>query len=441
MYNCSPFLSLVILATLLTSGILHSRTWTQTSSGRTLEADFVKITGDNITVKRNSDGKEFTLLLSKLSIRDRTFVAKQVKPVSPSNNTSAKDLYKDVKSFKVEDIPTTGDAHRKLDKVDAVILEFMVEHGIPAVSFAVSKNRKILHDRAFGWDDSSLSTPLPVGRIMRLASMSKPITHAAVNTLIADKKLSMDDKPFEILKLKDLKSDKFDDRWKDITIEHLLKHKGGFDRAISGDSTFKSKSVCKDLGIKLDEMTPMDLVRWYLQQPLDFKPGERDAYSNFGYILLARVVEKVGGKPYVDFLQTTIGKESGMTAILVSRTEPQDRNPNEIWYCLHPEFTKPITPFPMRFETKDGAGSLACSASDYCRFLEHYTIGGKPRRRGANYKCFFGSTYGTTSVCSQRADGISYAAICNRRGKGDLDWNKKLKAKIDEALNEVAGKL
>ena len=131
-----------------------------------------------------------------------------------------------------------------------------------------------------------------------------------------------------------------------------------------------------------------------------------------------------------------------MTTLRLSRSDPSDRLPGEVWYCLHPEYTKEAKLFPVRMETKDGSGALACSAADYCRFLEHYSIRGNRRVNGGRYAgTFFGSTPGCTSACSQRPDGIVYTVICNRRSTGGSDWNKELKSLLDKALDPIAADL
>lgn len=388
-----------------------------------------------------------TIARERLSAGDLGFIEAQPAPLSasavPGKKTAvSEDRFKDVPKFTKDKIPVSGEAKAGLSTVDDAILDFMVARGIPALSFALSKGGKILHNRAFGWADADLKTPLTPGRSMRLASITKPVNRAAIETLVADGKLKLDDPVFEVLELQGLADAKLDPRWKDVTIQHLLDHKGGWDRGKAGDFTYRSKSICEELHVPLKEMEPMHLVKWALARPLDFDPGAREVYSNFGYILLARVVEKKSGKSFVDFLRDTVGKTAGMTTLLVSRSDPPDRLPGELWYCLNPEYPAKEQPWTLRVESKDGSGALACSADDYCRFLEHYSIVGKPRRPGGKYSgVFFGSTPGATSVCVQRPDGICYTAIANRRPAGKAAWNAELKAAIDGALQGVAGKL
>jgi CubicO group peptidase (beta-lactamase class C family) len=437
---------LSFLMAVFSAALASARTWTEAATERKIEADYVS-SNEREVVLRMPDRRQVSIGLDRLSPGDLEFIKAQATvmhpPGAPARKTSAgADRFKDVPPLKKDKIPVSGEPNGALAAVDDAILGFMVAKGIPALSFALSKDGKLLHNRAFGWSDADLKSPLATGMSLRLASITKPVNRAAIETLIGDGKLKLDDRVFDVLELGTLVKGKLDPRWKDITIQHLLDHKGGWDRDKSGDFTFNSKGVSEELHVPLKKLEPVHLVRYALARPLDFDPGAREVYSNFGYILLARVVEKLGGRPFVEYLRDTIGKTAGMTTMLISRSDPPDRAPGEVWYCLHPEYPVKEQPWTLRMETKDGSAALACSADDYCRFLETYSIVGKPRRAGGKYSgTFFGSTPGVTSVCSQRPDGICYCAIANRRPTVKADWNKELKEAIDGALQGIADKL
>ena len=90
------------------------------------------------------------------------------------------------------------------------------------------------------------------------------------------------------------KGAKFDRRWREVTIHQLLQHTGGWDRDKSFDPMFHNNQICEELKIPSPALQK-DIIRYMVRQPLDFNPGERYAYSNFGYCLLGRVIEKVTG--------------------------------------------------------------------------------------------------------------------------------------------------
>ena len=82
--------------------------------------------------------------------------------------------------------------------------------------------------------------------------------------------------------------------WKRITTRHLLQHTGGWDRDKSFDPMFRPREISRTLGVA-SPPGPRDILRYRLGQPFEFDPGTRYAYSNFGYCVLGRVIEKVTG--------------------------------------------------------------------------------------------------------------------------------------------------
>lgn len=429
----------------LTNAPSHARTWTEAASGRKIEAEFVSSADGKVMVQMKGGGK-VAIDLARLSPEDQRFVAEKLKtPPANAGVTAGKleDRFEDMPKLKAEEIPASGDESKQLAAVDAVIRQFMVEKGIGAVTFALSKNGKLLHDRAFGWADADLKKPLQPGVRMRVASMTKPVVMAAIKTLITDGRLKESDLVFPLLELGNHKEAKgCDERWQKVTVQNLLDHKAGWDRDVSGDFTGLTRQMCDDFKVKLNELTPEHMVRFGLTRKFDFEPGERYAYCNYGYILLVRVIEKVSGQKFMDYLHATVCKTAGVESFSLSTSDARDRQAGEIWYCYHPEHPKPEVPLSFRTDARDGAGVLACTAADYCRFLENYSIIGNQRKAGSKYRgSFSGSHTGVSAICTQRSDGINYAIICNRRGGGSTDWNGDLRKLVDAELEKVAGEL
>jgi CubicO group peptidase (beta-lactamase class C family) len=419
------------------------------STGRKIEAEFVSADGEAATISM-AGGKKFTVALSRLSAEDQAFVREQLKPAPqppPSTveqpSASAADLFEDVGNLSMDKIPVAGESHAALAGVDEAIRRYMADKRIPALTFAVSKDGKLLHHRAFGWADPSLRTPLAPGVRMRLASLTKPVVKAAIQTLIADQKLKADDRVFELLELGRYEEAKGCDRnWSDVTIQHLLDHRGGWDRDKSGDFTFSCTAMARTFHVKLSELEPQHVVRYGLTQKMDFPPGKQYAYCNYGYILLVRVIEKLSGRKFIDYLQATVCKTADAPTFSLSASDARDRQPGEVWYCYHPEYKEPQIPIPFRVEARDGAGVLACSAADYCRFLDSYSISGTRRKSGDKIDATFsGSHPGVTAICAQRPDGINYTAIANRRESGKSDWGEDLRKVVDAQLDDAARKL
>lgn len=309
-------------------------------------------------------------------------------------------------------------------KADAAIARFMKDHEIHAATFAVSRAGHLLHERAFGFADRGLTQPLTPRVRMRIASISKPFTAAAIKYLIRDHKLALSDPVVKFLPKAGFPPPS-DKRWNSITIGEVLGHKGGWDRETAGDPMFQDDLIRREL--HTNSLAPADVVRWMLTQRLQFDPGVRTAYSNFGFCLLGVIIEEVTGELYADFLQRTVFREAGVNTMTLSSSRPEQRNPEEIWYDFGAEGEH------FLIEPMQAHGGWVCTAADLTRFLDKFWINGDPRTHGNGYWVFYGSLPGTTSIAVQRPDGLDYALLLNKRDPGG-NWNEKLKTLVDAAM-------
>ncbi|RMH95656.1 class A beta-lactamase-related serine hydrolase [Pseudomonas songnenensis] len=152
-----------------------------------------------------------------------------------------------------------------------------------------------LHECHYGWH----SIPLLSSRVtkesrFRYASMTKALTADAVLRQVSTGRLSLDDHLLDLL-LPDVAIT--DTRLQSVTIEHLLRHSAGFDRLRSTDPMVvrNRKPWCPYTAEPLTKVT------------LDFAPGERYAYSNLNYCLLAMVLERVSEQPFRQLIEREYG--------------------------------------------------------------------------------------------------------------------------------------
>jgi CubicO group peptidase (beta-lactamase class C family) len=225
--------------------------------------------------------------------------------------------------------PATGKTDPAYEPFDKMMLEFLEKNPkVPGAAIAVAKEGRIVYSRGFGYADGK--TPVEPDSRFRIASISKPITAVAILRLVEQGKLKLDDLVFDVLGLAEPKKG-FDPRWKKITIRHLLQHTGGWDRNKSFDAMFVNGKVCSQLEVP-SPATPKDVVRYMLEQPLDFDPGSQFAYSNLGFAILGRVIEKVTGGPYEDFAVREVLLPIGAKSTRVGKTSYEDRWPGEVHY-------------------------------------------------------------------------------------------------------------
>jgi N-acyl-D-amino-acid deacylase len=329
-----------------------------------------------------------------------------------------------------------------LDAFDEAMQTFMRERHIQAGTLAVMKDGKLVLSQGFGHADVDGKRQVDPDDPFRIASVTKPFTAAAVRKLIKEGKVKADTKVFAYLGVTPPPSKEADPRLKDITVQHLLDHKGGWDRDTAFDPMFRSQEIAKSLG-KSGPAGSDDVVHYMAGQPLQFDPGSKSVYSNFGYCVLGRVVEKASGKSYVSYLQDSILAPLGVKSIELGHSLVKERDPHEPCY-LDPGTgvsvfdSKKEVPAPdgtFYLEAMDSHGGLIASAPDLVRFGAAYWISGEPRKPKdrAEYT-FFGSLPGTHSMLWQRADGIVIAALFNQR----TDPSRRDYDKIQEMMTKAA---
>lgn len=285
--------------------------------------------------------------------------------------------------FREETAPhqiASGAGDSRFSAFDTLISDFLKEHRATGVSVAVTNQGKLAFARGYGYSDVATQTSVDEQTLFRIASISKPITAVAILQLVERGLLDLDAKVLDILKLEsdiDSAADKFDARWRDVTIRHLLQHRGGWDRDASFDAMFQSVRFAKQMNAPppADQWT---VIKAMLSQPLDFSPGLRYAYSNFGYCLLGRVVEAISDQDYESYVQQHVLEPIGITDMRIGSTRLEGRLENETRY-YHPGTGESVfaddlgqqTPHPYgawNLEAMDSHGGWLATASDLAKF-------------------------------------------------------------------------
>lgn len=222
-------------------------------------------------------------------------------------------------------------ADSSLAAFDSAVESYMKEPArtIPGGSLAVTRNGELVLARGYSWI-TDLETPVEPTSLFRMASISKTLTGAAIALLAEEGDLSFSDK---IIDLIDLPGTICDDRVKDINVEHLLYHVGGWDREVTGDPMSMDLKIAEDLGMPLP-ITREAIIRWTNTKCLDFAPGTVNGwtYSNYGYMLLGQIIETVAGVPYEAFVQERLLKPLGIRRMRLGRTLLRHRLPGEVLY-------------------------------------------------------------------------------------------------------------
>lgn len=331
--------------------------------------------------------------------------------------------------------PVTGPADAAFAPLDALVTEHMDKAEASAATLAVSRAGQVLHQRGFGTIGPHSEQPTPPDAPFRIGSVSKPLTASAVRKLIADGRLHAQSRAFELLDLRPARLDDTepDPRLEQITITHLLEHKAGWDRDATFDPVFRLDRICEAMSLRRPP-TPTDVVRYMMARPLDHEPGAKEAYSNVGYVVLGRVVERAGRMPYERYVTRHILRPIGCDAIIPGRSGERGRYPKEV--CYPPEA------YDVQLEAMDAAAGWVASAPDLCRFMTHYWLNGRPRKptQWGNWH-FFGTLPGTTAYVEQREDGYNLAVLFNNRRQDHYEQDHEaLRAAMNQALDAIVAK-
>ena len=221
----------------------------------------------------------------------------------------------------------------ELRALDKKIERYITKWWIKGASLAITRNDSLIYAKGYGWADEEKGIEMQPGHIMRMASVSKLMTAVGIMVLQDRGLLNIKDTVFGpdgILCDSLYSSHIKDKKHYRITVEHLLRHQGGFYR----DPVFSSRDVKHQMG--LDHAPEKeDYFKLVLSHRLRYLPGSVHKYSNFGYILLSEIIERVSGKPYEQFMKEDVFAPAGCYDMHIAGTYYTDKRDNEVRYYTH----------------------------------------------------------------------------------------------------------
>ncbi|HTT64538.1 MAG TPA: serine hydrolase domain-containing protein [Bryobacteraceae bacterium] len=274
-----------------------------------------------------------------------------------------------------------GMSSQRLHRIHEAIQRHIDAGEISGAVTLVARRGHIVHFEAHGLMDLESKRPMEKDAIFHLASMTKPITGAAVLMMMEEGKLRLSDPVSKFLP--EFKNPKVAvphgkpgefytipaDR--ELTIRDLLTHTNGL--------------MTGGLGSKAGPPRPAegDTLTTYIPRlatvPLDFQPGTQWAYSGYAAPdTLSRIVEIVSGQPYDEFLRTRVFEPLGMHDTFFY--PPDDRRPRLVTlYRKSPNgLVKAENQNGFSFKTYfSGGGGLMSTAEDYLQFAQMLLNGGE----------------------------------------------------------------
>jgi D-alanyl-D-alanine carboxypeptidase len=215
----------------------------------------------------------------------------------------------------------------------------------------LAKDGKPIFTGAYGMADREQKIPNTLSTKLRIGSMNKMFTAVSILQLVQAGKIALNDPVGKYLT--DYPNKEIATK---VTIQHLLTHTGG-----TGDF-FGPQFEAHRLELK----TLQDYLELYGERAPEFEPGSRWVYSNYGFLMLGVIVERVSGKTYYDYVNENIYKPAGMTS---TASLPEDQSVRDLsvgYMQLGGEALRPNTDtLPYRGTSAGGGYS---TVEDFLRF-------------------------------------------------------------------------
>ena len=281
-------------------------------------------------------------------------------------------LYEGLPRAVPEDV---GMSTSRLERITPVMQGWVDNGKIPGALTMIAREGKLVHFEKFGMQDVATAKPIEFDTILRIYSMTKPITSVAVMMLYEEGHFQLGTPVSEIIPaFKDMQVYTEDgsvivDAEREMTIKHLLTHTSGliyggdWEHPIN-DRYKKANFYGGDLANMAQELGDI---------PLLHHPGDGWNYG-MSTDVLGYLVEVVSGMPFEEYLKTHILNPLGMNDTAFSVPEEKaDRyatlyEPTEDGGIQVME-NAPVASGPLSFFHSGGAG-LQSTAADYLRFCQ-----------------------------------------------------------------------
>ena len=374
---------------------------------------------------------------------------------------------------------TTGAYNANLSSFDDAMKTFMQMRNIPGGTLAVTKDSRLVYARGYRWDGYNVDAVNPTW-LFRIASVTKPLTSMAIMRLVQEGALHLSDHLTTLLS--GTLPAPLDSRMNNITVLNLLQHTGGWNRDTTFDPMFYDQPIATYYGTAFPISQQNIMNYMTATQNLVFAPGTAMNYSNYGYLLLGRIIEKVTGVSYASYMQSHVFGPLGISRIVLGKSEFEYRHTNEVTYFTTAPnlFTNVrqaggpqnvMAPYGnFNIENMDSHGGWLATAVDLACFATAFdatglypiltqasinqvfavpSIGTNPD--GSWYGCGWavrtagsglntwhnGSLTGTSTLMVRRSDGLNWVVLFNQRDDPN-DPTGSTYGDIDPALHTAA---
>jgi len=344
------------------------------------------------------------------------------------------------------DLPVKGRPVPEFAHIEPLVQDWMTEANMNAAVIGIMRDDQIIYQRGFGWLNEGFGIPMIENAKVRLASVVKPMTAAAIRELIRDPALDLhlNSRAFNLGQAGGgvLTLDPWpalgDARLENITIRHMLGHRPGWDRDQVGDHTSKECEIADEMDVS-SPPGRTNTMRWILGQELIHDPGTQSKYSNEGYMALGLIIDELAPQGYLKFLhQRVLTPAMGVPWTEVSRAQTLRENADrrEPYYrggtcrtcnvftgCNFSFFSIQKAYGSTDLEARLSHGGIQASAAAALAFANRYRIGRSgaitigrrlaDRPLTANEQ-HGGSQAGVSTLLRQQTDGTRVFIFFNR---------------------------
>ncbi|SRR5579871_810059 len=248
-----------------------------------------------------------------------------------------------------------------IPEIDSIVEKFMEKYDMPGLSLAIARNDSLLYVKGYGYADISAQAEVTDSSLFRIGCLSQPITAMAILKMAELGKISLDEKVFgkEGILGNEYGNKPYDARVNQITIKELLDHYAGWEN--DNNTTFVNTSFSDSqlLSLVLDSV------------PLQSAPGRNFNFSFLGYIVLGKIIEKVSGRPYAEYVHKEILDPVGDADMKISGNRIEDRQKNEVthyvWTFLNHNYQG--EPYSQNISEMQAACGWMGSAEDLIRLM------------------------------------------------------------------------
>lgn len=180
--------------------------------------------------------------------------------------------------------PSSPEVENKTVEIEQLVQSEMASRGIPGLQLTIVRQGKILFTGAYGQADIEASTPVTEQTSFPINSISKAFAGVAAMQLVEAGKLDLD-APIEAY------LEALPESWSDITVRQLLTHMSGL------------PEIADDNVRLLDGAEPDAAWAKVQALPLKLPPGTKFDYTQTNYVALGKIIEKITGKSYADFVR------------------------------------------------------------------------------------------------------------------------------------------